>query len=125
MDLENSAIHRVIRVLAWLCLAYIAFITVAPIDFRPETGFSPRLERLVAFTMLGGLFAAAYPRRIVLAALVVIGSALLLEAFQVFEPSRHGRMFDAAIKIVGGLIGLAAGWLLARLTRRQGRISRG
>lgn len=118
MDLENSAVGRMTRVLAWLCLAYIAFITVGPIGIRPETGFSPRLERLVAFMVLGGLFGAAYPRHIVRAALVVIGSALLLEASQVFEPSRHGRMFDASVKIVGGVIGLGAGWLLARLTRR-------
>lgn len=104
--------------LAWLCLAYIALVTVGPIDVRPVTGFSPRLERLMGFMVMGGLFAAAYPRRIVMAALVVIGSALLLEAFQVFEPSRHGRMFDASVKIVGGMIGLGAGGLLARLTRR-------
>ncbi|MCO5130407.1 MAG: hypothetical protein M9932_07560 [Xanthobacteraceae bacterium] len=118
MDLQSNAVRRVTRVLAWLCLAYIAFVTVGPIDFRPETGYSPRLERLVAFMVMGGLFAAAYPRHIVLAGLVVIGSALLLEAFQVFEPSRHGRLFDSAVKIIGGLIGLGAGWLLARLTRR-------
>lgn len=118
MDLESSAVRGVTRVLAWLCLAYIVFVTLGPIGVRPETGYSPRLERLAAFMVLGGLFAAAYPRHIARAALVVIGSAFLLEVIQAFEPSRHGRMFDASVKIIGGMIGLGAGWLLAWLTRR-------
>jgi hypothetical protein len=118
MDLQSSAVRRLTRVLAWLCLGYIAFVTVGPIWVRPETGASPQLERLVAFAVVGTLFAAAYPRHIVLAATVVIGAAILLEAFQLLEPSRHGRLFDASVKIVGGLIGLCTGWIFARLTRR-------
>ena len=118
MDLQSSAVRRLTRILAWLCLGYIAFVTVGPIWVRPETGVSPQLERLVAFAVVGTLF-AAYPRHIVLAATVVIGAALLLEAFQLLEASRHGRLFDASVKIVGGLIGLATGWVFARLTRRS------
>jgi hypothetical protein len=74
---------------------------------------------LVAFVVVGALFAAAYPRHIVLASLVVIGAAILLEAFQLLEPSRHGRLFDASVKIAGGLIGLGGGWVFARLTRHR------
>jgi len=83
------------------------------------TGVSPQLERLVAFAVVGALFAAAYPRHIVLAAIVVIGTAVLLESLQLLEPSRHGRLFDASVKIAGGLIGLAAGSIFARLTQRR------
>lgn len=102
--------------LAWLCLAYVAFVTIGPAAMRPVTGVSPQLERLVAFALMGALFAAAYPRHIVLAAVVVIGAAILLEAFQLLEPSRHGRLFDASVKVVGGIAGLGAGWLFARMT---------
>jgi hypothetical protein len=49
---------------------------------------------------------------------VGIGAAVLLEAFKVLEPSRHGRLFDVSVKIVGGSLGLGAGWVFARLTRR-------
>ncbi|MBN8961162.1 MAG: hypothetical protein J0H71_08515 [Rhizobiales bacterium] len=118
MDLQSPAFRRLTRIMAWLCLGYIAFVTVGPIWVRPETGFSPRLERLVAFAVVGTLFGAAYPRHIVLAAVVVIGAAILLEAFQLLEPSRHGRLFDASVKIVGGAMGLATGWIFAWLTRR-------
>ncbi len=117
MDFQSHAIRRLARIMAWLCLGYIAFVTVGPIGVRPETGVSPQLERLVAFAVVGALFAAAYPRHILLAALVVIGAAIVLEAFQLLEPSRHGRLFDASIKIVGGVIGLVAGSIFARLMR--------
>ena len=118
MDFQGRAVGGAIRVLAWASLAYIAFVTVGPIGVRPVTGASPQLERLVAFAVTGALFAAAYPRHIVAAAVVVIGAAVLLEVFQLLEPSRHGRLFDAAVKIVGGALGLGAGWIFARLTRR-------
>jgi apolipoprotein N-acyltransferase len=119
MDLQSRAVRRLTRIMAWTCLGYIAFVTVGPIWVRPETGASPQLERLVAFAVVGALFAAAYPRHIVLASLVVIGAAILLEAFQLLEASRHGRLFDASVKIVGGLIGLGTGWVFARLTQRS------
>ncbi|MGB3866780.1 MAG: hypothetical protein WBA29_14240 [Xanthobacteraceae bacterium] len=119
MDFQNRAIDGAIRVLAWLCLAFIVFVTVGPIGVRPVTGASPQLERLVAFAVMGALFAAAYPRHIVAAAVVVIGAAVLLEIFQLLEPSRHGRLFDAAVKIVGGALGISAGWVFARLTARR------
>ena len=80
---------------------------------------SPQFERLVAFAVMGGLFAAAYPRHILLAAVVVLGAAVLLEVFQLFEPSRHGRLLDASFKVVGGIAGLAAGGLFARLAPRS------
>jgi hypothetical protein len=119
MDLQSHAVRRLTRIMAWLCLGYIAIVTVGPIWIRPVTGASPQLERLVAFAVVGALFAAAYPRHIVLAAIVVIGAAILLESFQLLEPSRHGRLFDASVKIVGGAIGLGTGWVFARLTRRS------
>ncbi len=119
MDFQNGAISGAIRVLAWVCLAYIVLITVGPIGIRPVTGVSPQWERLVAFAVMGGLFGAAYPRHIVVAAAVVIGAAVLLEVFQLLEPSRHGRLFDATVKIVGGSLGLGAGWVFAQLTARR------
>lgn len=39
----------------------------------------------------------------------VLGAAALFEMLQVQEPSRHGRVFDAAVKMAGGIIGLNAG----------------
>ncbi len=119
MHLADRRTRRALRVSAWLVLALIAFATEGPLSLRPTTGLSPQLERLFAFALVGALFAAAYPRRIFLAAVVVLGAAVLLEMLQLLTSSRHGRVFDAGVKVAGGIAGLAAGWLFARLTRRR------
>jgi hypothetical protein len=118
MDLQSHAVRRLTRIMAWLCLGYIAFVTVGP-DLGQAGDRRFAATRTAGGVRGGGaLFAAAYPRHIVLASLVVIGAAILLEAFQLLEASRHGRLFDASVKIVGGIIGLGAGWVFARLTHR-------
>ncbi|NEV76388.1 hypothetical protein DYI24_04940 [Rhodopseudomonas sp. BR0C11] len=106
-----------LRIAAWLCLAGIAFATLSPIGLRPTTGFSPSIERFVAFAVVGALFGAAYPRYILFAAMIVLGAAVLFELLQVLEASRHGRLFDASVKLAGGAIGLAAGSIAGRLLR--------
>jgi hypothetical protein len=103
-----------LRVSAWFCLAVIAVITLSPIGLRPETGLSPQIERFVAFAVVGALFAAAYPRYILFAAIIVLGAAVMLELLQLLAPSRHGRLFDAGVKVGGGLVGLCAGWIVAQ-----------
>ena len=107
------------RVAAWLCLASIAMATLSPLGLRPTTGWPPSIERFTAFALVGGLFAMAYPRYIVLAAVIVLGAAALFEVLQVLTPSRHGRVFDAAVKMCGGTFGLIAGWVLVRLLPRR------
>jgi hypothetical protein len=102
-----------LRAFAWTCLVLIALMTLGPLGLRPETGFSPQIERFAAFAVVGALFAAAYPRYILFAAVVVLGAAVLLELLQLLAPSRHGRLFDAGVKVAGGMIGLSAGWILA------------
>jgi hypothetical protein len=110
--------HVLLRASAWICLALIALVTLGPLGLRPETGFSPQIERLVAFAVAGALFAAAYPRYILFAAVVVLGAAVMLELLQLLAPSRHGRLFDAGVKVAGGMIGLCAGWIVAWLGAR-------
>lgn len=107
-----------LRVSAWFCLAVIALITLSPIGLRPETGLSPQIERFVAFAVVGTLFAAAYPRYILFAAVIVLGAAVMLELLQLLAPSRHGRLFDAGVKVAGGLVGLSAGWIVAQCSAR-------
>lgn len=49
-----------------------------------------------------------------LASIVVPGAAELFEMLQVQELSRHGRVFDAAVTMAGGVIGLSTGWLFVQ-----------
>src|SRR3954447_7020134 len=111
--LQGIMFQVLLRVSAWSCLAVIALVTLGPLGLRPESGFSPQIERFVAFAVVGALFAAAYPRYILFAAIVVLGAAVMLELLQLLAPSRHGRLFDAGVKVAGGAIGLAAGWIVA------------
>jgi hypothetical protein len=119
MNLESKGFHRAVTVLAWLCLLYIAFATLGPISSRPSTGFSPQIERVAAYALVGMLFALAYPRHIILAGLVVLGVAILLEVLQLVMPSRHGRLLDAGFKVAGSVVGLGAGRVFAKLAMRR------
>ncbi|WP_424627524.1 hypothetical protein [Bradyrhizobium sp. SYSU BS000235] len=112
------------RILAWLCLAAIAVVTVGPLSWRPESGLSPQIERFAAFALAGLLFATAYSRHIFIAAAVVIAAAIGFELLQLIEPSRHGRVFDAAVKIVGSTTGLTIGYIFSRLAAPLARILR-
>lgn len=103
------------RILAWLCLAAIAVVTIGPLGWRPESGVSPQIERFAAFALAGLLFSTAYSRRILVAAAIVISAAIGFELLQLMEPSRHGRVFDAAIKIAGSMTGLTIGYIFSRL----------
>ncbi len=94
-----------LRIAAWLALAAIVFVTLSPLGLRPETGEPPQLERFAAFLVLGGLFAAAYPRRwpVVMIALVVLAG--VLEASQALAPTRHAHVRDAMAKAFGAFVG--------------------
>jgi VanZ family protein len=103
------------RKLMWAALgavfAIIVFATLVPITLRPETGhISP--ERFGAFALLGVLAGWLYPRRLLRVAVCLVAIAVILEACQLFVPTRHGEVSDAIVKALGALsgVGLAAVW---------------
>ena len=103
--------------LFWLVLLFIAFVTLSPIQMRPETGWPAPVERLVAFAMVGVLLMMAYPRHRLRWFWSLIFAAALLEAGQNLVVGRHGRIIDFDVKAVGALVGCCA--VLA--TERVGR----
>lgn len=108
----------VLRIVAWLLLAVLVFVTLSPIDLRPISPLPTQIERSLAVMIVGFAFALAYPRRIVFVAAIVLGATVLLEVLQLLTPSRHGRLLDVAVKIAGGSVGLFAGWLINRVGGR-------
>lgn len=106
-----------LRALACLLLAGLVFVTLSPINLRPISPLPTQLERALALTLIGFMFAVAYPRHLLLVALVVLGATVALELLQLLAPSRHGRWVDAAVKLIGGSVGLVAGWLANRARR--------
>ena len=104
--------NKFITVAAWLLLAFIAFATLSPIQDRPTLPTSSNFEHLAAFALLGVLFCLAYPGHTILAVIIVLGSAALLEGLQLLTPDRHGRLLDMALKMGGGGLGIANGRII-------------
>lgn len=102
-------IRQALRWLAWATLAFIAVVTLSPIEMRPvvDANHSGHVEHFCAFALVGFLFVLAYPKRLVSIALSVILVAVALEVLQLIVPGRHGRLVDATVKCCGALTGIA------------------
>ncbi|MGB9113743.1 VanZ family protein [Bradyrhizobium sp.] len=100
--------------MGWLALAFIIYATLSPIDARPVLA-SPHREHFAAFALMGLAFGLAYPNRVLLVVVIVVGAAAGLEALQVLTPDRHGRVFDALVKALGGICGISFGQLASFL----------
>jgi VanZ family protein len=99
-----------------ILLALILFWTLSPVHLRPHFTRAA-VERAGAFFVLAASLAAAYPRRPFLVAVVICSIAVGSEALQIFVASRDARFVDGAEKTVGGLVGVAAVALVARVRR--------
>lgn len=104
-----------LQILAWLLLAGLIFVTLSPINLRPVSPLPTQIERAAALALVGFVFGLAYPKRVWLMALLVLGSTVMLELLQLASPSRHGRVIDLAVKLAGGGFGLACGYILSRV----------
>jgi hypothetical protein len=126
-NMNRKIVSRLITIAAWVAVIAIAYATLthvgfvyaiyfklAPILMGPEMRTYAHFEHVLAFALLGALFAFAYPHKLLLVCSVVIGGAVVLELAQTMTPDRHGTMVDALEKMAGG----AAGILLARMTHR-------
>jgi VanZ family protein len=94
------------RCIAWGLLAGVIFASLSRIEWRPVTGASADFERFIAFAAIGASFCFGYPKRRVRVLLFLVAVAVSLEAMQLFVPTRHGRVHDAAIKVIGAAIGV-------------------
>jgi hypothetical protein len=122
-------ITRLVLAAAWIAIIAIAYATLtrvgfvysiyfklAPLLMRPQMGTYAHYVHIIAFALLGALFAFAYPNRILLVGCIVLGGAALLEIAQTLTPDRHGTLIDALEKMAGG----AAGIMLVRTVRHFG-----
>jgi hypothetical protein len=113
---QKGMIHRLSVIVGWLALGFVVFATLSPIDARPSLT-SPHLEHFAAFALIGLAFALAYPSRVLLVFVIVVGAALGLEALQLLTLDRHGRAADALVKALGGISGICVGQMASFLLR--------
>jgi hypothetical protein len=105
--------HNPFRYLAWLSLAAILFVTVSPIDWRPDDVLPADVDRALACGVFAGLFVLAYPRQWPWVGAAMVLGAGLMELLQELSPTRHARFDDAMVKAMGAFIGVTLGALLA------------
>ena len=114
--MRTEALQRAARVLFWVALAYVAFVTLSPIADRPETPFGPNVERFVAFAVVSLLLVIGYPRHRLGWFIGLVVAAGLLEASQGLVDGRHGRLHDFIVKGAGASAGALAALLISRLS---------
>ncbi len=108
--------RRYVAIAAWILLAAIFIFTDGPLSLRPVTGLSPNLERFMALWAAGLAFALAYPRRPLLVLGFLLMAVGLFELLQQLIHGRHGTIHDAAIKYLGVMAGMVAGYISDRIT---------
>jgi VanZ family protein len=117
--------QKLFTVAAWACLIFIIYATLSHAGERPElTTTEPPLvvivERFGSYGLLGLLFCLAYPRRIALVCVLVLGSAVILELLQIVIPDRDARVIDAVEKLAGGAVGIVSSRALPFICRSVG-----
>ena len=119
------SLRTIASVLAWLVLAGLVIVTLVPIELRPHSGLSAQAERFIAFAVAGCCLALAYPRRPLLAILLLGLFAVGLEAAQFLAATRHPGVPDILAKLLGAAAGLALGWGLRTVASAFRRNSAG
>jgi VanZ family protein len=99
--------QRVCRILAVVLALYIAFVTLAPLRYRPQTGH-PQAERFAAYLVLGAVFSLAYPKQRGWIAVGVVAGSIALELGQLAVPGRDAGIPDVIAKALGGITGTLA-----------------
>lgn len=112
-------IRRFARFAAWIGLALIIFVTIAPIGARPATITSTDLDRALAFVVMSSLFVVAYPRRAIPITFALLAAASVIELGQYFSVTRHPHLHDALVKAFGVLVGVSAGGVANLLSRKD------
>jgi len=111
-------ISRTCRWIAWPLLLAIVFATLSPVGLRPSLA-PANIERLVAYVASAGVFGLGYPKHRIKALLLLVAFAGILEAGQHLTSTRHGRISDAAVKMIGAAAGV---FLAERLATRYPRL---
>ena len=117
----RNHVTKLIRIAAWVAILAIAYATLTRVGFvyaiyfklapllrGPAMHTFAHYEHVIAFALVGALFAFAYPKRLLLICGIVLGGAALLEIAQTLTPDRHGTLIDAVEKIAGGAAGNSA-----------------
>jgi VanZ family protein len=102
------------RLAAWVFVAVLVLLTIAPPSARPNSGVPHHLEHFASFFIAGALWYMGYPRRPLLCLAFAIVFAGGLELIQLLVPGRHARTVDFFVDTLGAWTGSVAAFVIVR-----------
>jgi VanZ family protein len=108
--LDVPSIKLVAKVVGWLLLAVIIFLTLSPAVYRPVTKVGHNLEHFLIYLLLGVTFGVGYARQWWLVVLGLVALTAAVEFAQLFVPGRHARLKDLVIDAGAACLGVAIVW---------------
>jgi len=107
------------RGLAYAGAVTILTLSVLPANERPVTGASQAVEHLTAFGMVAGMFAVGnYRLGLVRLLLVTLLFCAGIELLQIPLPTRHARVSDFAVDLLGSYIAISLVVVAVKVTKR-------
>src|ERR1700733_5204793 len=103
--------RTVARALAWVGISAIIYLSVVPAVDRPITGVGQSFEHFTAFALVAGTFAIGYRLSLIRLLLLALLFCGFVELLQVPLPTRHARVSDFSIDLVGSWV--AIGFVVA------------
>ena len=110
--MDVPSIKLVAKLVGWLLLAVIVFLTLSPASYRPVTKVGHNLEHFLIHIVLGVAFGIGYARQWWLVALGLVGLTAAVEFAQLFVPGRHARLKDLVIDAGAVCLGVAFVWAM-------------
>jgi VanZ family protein len=107
-------LQNIIRVVAWLLLSAIVFLSVVPPSSRPTTSGPHTFEHAAIFLATGISFGMAYLGREWLLSIGAILFCAAIEVAQLYVPGRHGRLSDFIVDATTAILGVFVGCILLR-----------
>lgn len=107
----TDSVQKPLRLISWGIAIAILTLSLVPADLRPETGAPRLLEHSFIYVAFGVAFGLGYSRKQGLLVIFFLTFVAVVEAAQLFVPSRHARVSDFLVDAVGAYIGLLAALL--------------
>jgi VanZ family protein len=111
--------RNIARAPAWLVLVIIIILSLVPPRLRPTTFLSHNIEHAIIFLLDGIAFGVAYcgyERSIAVGAVIFCAG---IELMQLTIPGRHARFGDFFVDATAICVGIIAGSMLFRMTRKS------
>ncbi|CAG9164280.1 VanZ family protein [Cupriavidus pampae] len=107
------------RLMFWGCtVAILVLALLPPSTHMPTTGWD-KSNHMLAFGTLAVLGSRAWPGRMWVILLGLIGYGVLIEILQGFTPYRDADAIDVVADTIGALIGFGLNALMARMAARS------